>query len=227
MANQTFFPAVSGRNRNIYERIPKKPGVVRTQSTLRLESDALGTQSSVDFNLIKGSGNYTQHETEKRLSITDNFIVTEIGFYILKVTTAGTNRGDTLRTFPNAVQFSGSNEATNLMNLYNGYLGITIDGKQILAGQWDLMRHYRVGSAQKGVLTAASGTGNAWDQSTWDTASYGMFPVTPTITFYGSSNNLITLNLPAAVNMAGTSSTNYAVLLFRGYLDQSASNVVG
>lgn len=216
--------AVAGRSRSIFDSIPKKQGVVRTQSYLRLESAALGTQGTVDFNLLTNQG--TVNTTEKRLAITDNFIITEVGFFIYKVASGSTSQVNTLNTFPNSLVYTGSGEAANLMNLYNGSLFINIDGRTILES-WDLMRHYRVGNAQKTVLTAASGTGNAWDASTWDSASYGYFPVTPQITLFGSSKNVIRLNLPASVAMAGTSSSNYATLVLRGFLDQSASNVVG
>lgn len=219
--------ASSGRSRAIYEHLngkEKKSGVIITPGFLRLESAVLASQSSIDFALLSTQG--VMNETEQRLSITDNFVASEIGFFILKVAAPGVNRGDVLRTNNNATIFSKAGEAAAMMNLYNGKLGITINSKTIIQN-WDLMRHYRVGTAQKGVLTAASGTNNAYDQSQWDTASYGMYPLTPTVELRGSSNNKLTITLPASIDMSGTASVNYAVLYMRGFLKQNASNVVG
>lgn len=221
-------PTSGGRSRSIYENAVRRFGNSKgpvTPAYLRLESAALGTQSSVAFNLLKNEGG-TPNQTEKRLAITDNFLATSIGFYLLKVTTAGTNYGDVLNSWPNSIEYSASNEATNLLNLYNGALQITING-EVELDSWDLMRHYRVPTAQKSVLTAASGTNNAYVESGWDTADYGMYPLTPQILLRGSSKNIIQINCPASAAMAGSSSTNYAVIVFRGFLMQNASNVVG
>jgi hypothetical protein len=225
--------ATAGRNRGLYQllqaKYAKKAGAVITPGYLRLESAALGTQGSVGFSLLNNQNAplATQiNETEVRLALTDKFLVTEVGFYVLKVTTAGTNRGDVLRTWNNSQIFSKSGEAAAMMNMWNGRLAITINSINWFT-TWDLMRHYRVGNAQKGVLTAATGTGNAWDQNTWDQASYGMFPTTPTIEFSGADTTGIQINCPANVDMTGTSSTNYAVIIFRGFLAQNASKVAG
>ena len=164
--------------------------------------------------------------TETRLAPTDNFLATEVGFYIYKTASAGaTGTKIVLNTFPNSLVYTGSGEAANLQSLYNSKLSVKINGTQIVEN-WDLLRHYRVGNAQKSVLTAASGTGNAWDASTWDSASYGFFPLTPQVTFKGQSKNEVSVSLPESIALAGTSSDNIAVLIFRGLLIQNGSVTV-
>lgn len=227
---------VSGRGRSIYETVKSKyekqyanrgglkgSGIVITQSFLRLESATLGTQGSINFAVLvneMANGASSVSATEKRLALTDTFVATEIGIYITKIASGSTIGSTVLNTFPNSLVYSGSGEAANLLNIYNGNLNIRINGETII-DSWDVARHYRVGNAQKTVLTAASGTGNSWDASTWDQPNYGMFPVTPQIEFRGNAKNLVNLNLPLSVNLAGTSSTNVAVVLMRGLLVQN------
>jgi hypothetical protein len=229
-------PAVSGRGRSIYDAVKSdydskfgKGATTITQSFLRLESGVLGTTGSISFavrNNENASGATSVRVTETRLAPTDNFLATEVGFYIYKTASAGaTGTKIALNTFPNSLVYTGSGEAANLQSLYNGKLGVKINGRQIVEN-WDLLRHYRVGNAQKGILTAASGTGNSWDSSTWDAASYGFFPLTPQIEFRGQSKNEVKIDLPESIALAGTSSDNIAVLVFRGLLIQNGSSTV-
>lgn len=221
--------AFGGRDRSIYNAIPtaNRNGVKPVPATLRLESDALGTAGAINFYIKQNDGNFTQHITEKRLNITDTFTCTEIGLFIIKVATAGQTQSAVLRSYVNSIEFSGSGEAAALRGIYNGFLNITIDGVNYLPQSWDMMRHLYVPTAQNAVLTAASGTNNAYVAEGWDSPAKGYYPVTPNITFKGSSNNLISINLPTSLAMAGTGSTNYAVLMMRGFLQQSSTNVVG
>lgn len=224
-------PAVGGRERSIYNTIPTagRNGVKPVPATLRLESDALATQGQIQFFIKQNDGNFTQHITERRLQITDTFTCTEIGLFLLKVTTAGATQSGVLRTYPNSIEFSGGSgaEVAAMRGIYNGFLNITIDGVNYLPQSWDMFRHLYVPTAQNAVLTAASGTNNAYVAEGYDNSQKGFYPVTPNIVFKGSSNNLISINLPTSLAMAGTTSTNYAVLMMRGFLQQSSTNVVG
>ena len=219
------------RGQEIYQRTLGKylgkKGVVITPGYLRLESAALGTQNTIDFGTLTNEnapGATAVNVAEQRLNMTDNFYVSEIGIYIMKVTTAGETHKGIMRTYLNSLIFSGSNEALNLRNLYNGKLLVDVNGDRIIDG-WDVMRHYRVGNAQEDVLTAASGTGNAWEADTWDTASFGMFPCTPGFELQGNAKNKISISCPAALNMAGTSSSNYAIFIARGLKIQNGSKL--
>jgi hypothetical protein len=232
-------PAVAGRGRSIFEAVKgqyagkyapsrqQSNGIVITQSYLRLESAVLSTQGTIDFAVLVNEiapGASTTNATEKRLALTDNFVCTELGIFIAKYASGSTLAASPLDTFPNSLVYSGSGEAANLRNIYNGYLNVQINGDTIL-DSWDVNRHYRVGNAQKSVLTAASGTGNAWDASTFDSASYGFFPVTPQIEFRGNAKNKLRINLPSSVALAGTSSSNVCVLVMRGLLVQNGSAI--
>lgn len=206
----------------------KKAGIVITQGYLRLLSAAMtATQGSFQFGVLKSefaSGANTLDPSEKRLNIVDNFLVTEMRISLVKVATGETVSISTPSMFPNPLVFAKSGEAGNLMQIYNGQLSIEIDGTKILDG-WDINRHYRVGNAQKSVLTAASGTGNSWQASTYDNASYGYYPVTPQIELKGNSKNTISVILPIGGDLTGTSSTNYVLLDLRGLLIQNGSRI--
>lgn len=206
----------------------KKAGIVITQGYLRLQSAALSaTQGSFKFGVLTtefASGASAIDPSERRLNIVDNFLVTEMRVSLLKVASGDSASISTISTFPNSITFAKSGEAANLMAIYNGALAIEIDGTKILDG-WDIMRHYRAGQAQKGVLTAASGTNNAFVANQYDAASYGFFPVTPQIELKGNSKNTLTILPPVSNDMTGTSSSNYVVLELRGLLIQNGSRI--
>lgn len=213
------------RSRLIYNSLPKEQGVISSQSYLRLESAVLGTQSEITFNVLNNEG--TVNETEQRLALTDTFTVTELGIFLMKVTTAGTNRSGVLHTFPNANVFTGSGESANLQNIYNGYFKATVNGVQYIP-KMDMLRFYRVGAAQKTVGTstydATNNTSNKYLESTWDNPNYGFYPLTPQLNLSGAWKNSLAITCPASVAMAGTSSSNYVVLILRGFLNQNAAN---
>lgn len=219
----TSIPAYSGRSRALYEaaagKYGKRGGVVITQSYLSLWSAALSTQGSISFAMgtnQTAAGATSIGAQEKRLSLNDYFLATEIGFFTARQTTKAR-----LDTFPNSLIYSKSGEADNFQSIYNGSMNVKVNGKDILAS-WDMLRHYRVANAQKSVLTAASGTGNAWDASTWDSVNFGFAPLSPAIEFQGQGKNEITVNLPASVDLTPTSGSNYAVIILRGLLIQNA-----
>lgn len=214
------------RSRSIFnEYKAKNPGAIVTQSYLRLEKP-LGTQQTVSFDVLNNVGTSTPNPTERRLAITDNFLVTEMSIFIFKVTTAAVTQTGILDTWPNALTYTGSGEAANLMNLYNGYLNIKINSTTFIESL-DLYRFYRVGTAQQGVQisqqAAAIGTNGAYLADQWDAASWGFYPVTPGIEFSGAKKNEINIITPASTAMGGTSSTNYAVCYVRGLLAQNAA----
>jgi hypothetical protein len=129
-----------------------------------------------------------------------------------------------MNQFPNEYKFTGSGEAKNLMNVYNGFLSCVINGETIL-DSWDVNRHYRVGTSQEGLAASANATVNLYAADNYDSASYGFYPVTPQIELRGNAKNRLRINLPANVSLAGTASTNYAILEVRGLLVQNGSAI--
>jgi len=202
-----------------------KPGIVATQGYLRLAVNLQATAlNAVTFSVLSNQG--TTRATERRLDITDMFTVTHWGLFILKAgtTTAATDAeiaASRLYTYPNAGVFTTAGESANLMNIYNGFLSVTVDRERII-DSYDAYRFYRAGVAQNTVLSAVGGPYNADE---WQGPNYGMAEVSPEITLNGVGDNNITLQLPTSVNLSGTASTNLVFLVARGIRWQNASKL--
>ena len=222
MDNQALIDRI--KNKNLASGV-FKGDPIGTQGYLRLVSNLQATAlNSVTWQVTSNQG--TTRATERRLDITDMFTVTHWGLYIVKAgtTTAATDAelaAARLRSYPNAGIFTTAGEAAALMNVYNGFLSVTIDRVKFI-DSYDCYRFYRAGTAQDTVLSAVGGPYNA---DNWDAASYGMSQVDPEITLNGIGDNQITLNLPTSVNLSGTASTNFAVLIARGIRWQNASKL--
>lgn len=218
-----YAPVMGNSNRAVFDAMraeyaKKGQTPVITASYLRSEV-ILGTTSTVRFPILTQDS--SPNVNERRLNVADAFQVTSLGIFIYKIATGANISSGILNTFPNPLVYTGSGEAANLQGIYNGSLNVTIDRKEIIPAI-DCLNFYNVGIAQQAVLTAASGTGNAYQASQY-TNDFGFYTVTPTFKMSGNLVNEITLNLPESVNLAGTSSTNRVVLITRGFLIQGGA----
>lgn len=207
------------RMRAIYDRVKAlQPSIfgksrLTVPGRLRSEVSIQGTLNSVSFQILENQGQ--QNVTERRLKITDNFVITDYGFYLMK---AGTTVAATqpeiavaqLNTFANALVFTAANEADNLHSIYNGKYKIAVN--QDIFIDDDLMyKFYRVPTAQFGAGTVAN------PNNGWDNMNYGLCPMEPTIGFSGIGKNEVTVNFPSPLDMSGTSSQNFLVFIANGY----------
>lgn len=203
-------------------------GKTITQSYLRLERNIQSTTSTNwGFDILQtDTANGTVGATEKRLNTSDIFVATAMAMFIYKAG-ASTSATDTdrakavLNTFPNALVYTGAGEADNLTTLYNGAIRHAVNRIIYHDYSLDTYRFYRAGQQQRGVIGGTGGT--ATNSSQWDDANYGMIGLDPTITFGGLSQNEIALKTPIAASLAGTLSTNFLVLYYRGFLVQGAA----
>lgn len=123
-------------------------------------------------------------------------------------------------------------ESNNLYSIYNGFISVTID-REVVIDSYDTMRFLRVPMQQQGVTngtTIAPGAAvvgsqaaNMWDS--WESANYGFSEVDPQFTLNGIGDNNISIQLPGALSLAGTSSTNFVFLQLRGIRWQNASKL--
>lgn len=204
-----------------------------TQSYLRLmvNLNTAGSVNSIQFPVL--TTNSAPRATEQRLDITDMFTISNWSLFLVK---AGSSTTATdaevavapLYTWPNPQVFTGSGEAANLMNVYNGNLSVTVDRDRVL-DKYDTYRFYRVATAQKLIAqaagTAGSGESLHFQADGWEGPSYGFSQLDPEITINGVGQNDLILNLPSAVSLAGTSSTNFVVLICRGIKWQNSSKL--
>lgn len=189
-------------------------------SYLRLEA-SLASQEQILFNVLNNQG--TPVSSEQRLNPSDQFFVTHIGFALKKVGSAtpsdAQNAVAKLYTWPNsnAGLFDGANDP-NLWAIYNGFFEISLN-RQTYVPAIDMRSFLRIGQAQEGqVMAAIAGPVEypmAGDE--FNNGLYGYFPV-DYIRLNGYDNLQPQINLPASVTMNNANETNYAVLLFKGYL---------
>jgi hypothetical protein len=191
---------------------------IKTQGYLRFEK-ALGAQNTVDFDILSNLGAPTT--TEKRLNSNDKFVIQKLAIFIYKLPTGAAPSAQNLNSFPNPLVYTKTGEAANLLNLYNGFLSVRVNST-VYIDSLDVMRCYRAGAAQAAVSTAASA--NTVQASQWDMSDYGFLMMEPHITLSGASTNKITITMPAALDMTGTASVNYAVCYCRGILQQNAAS---
>lgn len=204
-------------------------GCTVTQSYLRLERNlqSAGTTTSIKFDVLTTDSTYgTPATIENRLETTDVFVATAVSMFIYKAGSSVTASSDDrtkarLQSSPNPGTFSGSGEADNLMSLYNGNLKLLVNRK-VFFDALDCYRFYRVGDVQAGLITATGGV--TTQQSSQTEANYGFVGLNPTLSIGGMSQNDFTINMPSALSLIGTTSTNFLVLYFRGYQVQGAAN---
>lgn len=220
-------PIPTDPDRSTYNSIQaKNPDVIITPGYLRLEK-SLGTENEISFDVLMNQGAMTVNE--KRLDLSDAFTITHVGFAIYKIASGGAVQTAQLDSFPNPLVYTGASEAANLQALYNGALSIRVDST-VYVDSLDMYRFYRVGQAQElvdlGGGTGANATG-VYQASQWDSEEYVFGRITPTITLSGASKNRLVLTLPDSTDLSGTSSTNYAVLYLRGFLQHNNAKFKG
>lgn len=202
-----------------------KGNEIATQGYLRLAANLqAGSLNSITFQVLSNQG--TVRATERRLDITDMFTITHWGLFLAKAGTSTTATDaeiavSQLYTNPNSLVFTGSAEAANLTSIYNAYMSVTVDRVKII-DSYDTLRFYRVGRAQKAVLSAV---GSPYIADEWQGPNYGMAELSPEITLNGIGDNQITIQLPAPLNLGGTASTNILFLQARGVRWQNASKL--
>jgi hypothetical protein len=124
-------------------------------------------------------------------------------------------------------------ESNNLTSIYNGFMSVTID-REVILDSYDCMRFLRVPGSQQQMAQAAAaiapaiGTigysaGATFDE--WTSGEYGFSAVDPQFTLNGIGDNVLQITLPAALNLGGISSTNFAFLTMRGIRWQNASKL--
>lgn len=198
-------------------------------SYLRLEASLQQTAQIISWNVLQNQQNagLNQTVTEQRLQLNDSFTVLQMGFYVAKIGTSSTwsalSNTDFARmrfnTFPDPKLFTGTNEAANLYNLYNGALNLTIIDKTIIKN-YPMIKFYRVPLAQQ---TYAGYSGGPAQVAGFDSENYGMASMTPNITIEGSQNIQFNLNMPTSLDTSGTGSSNVAILFLYGFLQQNGA----
>lgn len=195
----------------------RKKGFQGSRSQLTSYASINGTVGSITFPILSTQQNNvnTVYGLEKRLNISDSFIVLSCGIFLTSTTkTAGSNpptaveiASTTIRTFPNAATQVFSSKADELENVYNGFLSIKI-GNVNWFPSISMRTFYRVPQTQQSSATTM-------DEYQRD---QGIMKLTPTLTLNGNGNNDFTVTFAnASVDMSAAANTGFNGLLL--YLD--------
>lgn len=201
--------------------------IIITDSYLYLMKSLQGTITTLQFDVLTNQG--TPQVNEVRLSLTDRFCVRDWSIMVMKAgasvaATAAEISVAVPSTYPNPAVFTGSNEAANLQSVYNGNMRIVIDST-VFFQAFPNRNFYRVPVSQLGTTSAAIAGPVQYKIAAdgWDSMNYSYSPVYPTFEFNGIGKNEATLTLPNPTLTSGTSSQNFAVAIFRGYLIQNVN----
>ena len=190
---------------------------VLSQSYLRSEVAMSTSVTSYQIPILVNSQQGNNFVTNNFLALQDAFVVSKIGIFVA-IPASSTTTAFPLYTYPNASAFTTSGASTALYNLYNGKLSVTVNNKQIVPS-WDVYKHLYVPQTQQG----AASTATTIDEN--DATEFGYYPVEPNLVFVGSKNNVITIDLPAAIGTLQASTAPRIVVIFSGLLAQNCTPV--
>lgn len=190
----------------------------------------LGNSGAYTFQVNE---NQNKLVSEIRLRQGDAFIPTHIGLYLSKTADASDAALAAAKkhTYPNTTVFNGSSgaEALALEAIYNSRLQIQVNSVNLTETLYT-QRFKRVGTAQQGLAASSQASTtpatSLYQASEWANDMYGMCTMSQSIAFNGVQNNVINLILPASVSAGGTSSNNYAIIVFKGVQVINGSSAV-
>jgi len=195
----------------------RKKGFQGSRSQLACFAGINGTVGSITFPILSTQQNNanTVYGLEKRLNISDSFIVLSCGIFLTSSPKGATAThptaleiaSTTIHTFPNPTATSFDTKADELENVYNGFLSIKI-GNVNWFPSISMRTFYRVPQTQQSSTTTK-------DEYQRD---QGIMKLTPTLTLNGNGNNDFTVTFAnASVDMAAAANTGFNGLLL--YLD--------
>jgi hypothetical protein len=197
-----------------------------TQSFLRSEVLMSTSQSQLHLPiLVTDAQNGNAFNTERRLQLTDVFIVSSINVQVAKPASSTDAAYETLN-YGDQTVFTTSGVPAAILGAYsNGFLSMIVDNDQLLPA-WDIQQHLRVPWDQSGtnVTTPYSGaTPVKAVVNSWDGSNDGIVPNEPNFILTGNSNIQFSLNLINA--MAAIETTGRWIVRLRGVLAQNCSKV--
>ena len=200
-----------------------KSNVIITPGYLRSEQ-VLGTQNQVNFPILVNEGT-APRSTERRLGISDAFVITDLGIRIGRLTGAApeaTPGPIQLESFVNPAVFTVAGERAALNTFYNGALSVKV-GSITYIEALDLLRFQYVGTAQRGMTLFTASTYGASEQR----GLSDLADIVPTIMFSGQEKNVVQVTLPESAAMGALAPiANVAVFYARGFLCQNAAPMV-
>jgi hypothetical protein len=207
-----------------------KGNVRLTQSSLFLTKPINAAVTTYNFDVLETQTATLQND-EIRLNLNDEFIVTQIGMYL--VGNINGTPGRILFTSP-PYELS-TTQADRLTDFYNGAFKIAINNI-VYMEKWDTYKHQSIGTTQFQSFQLGVATPPAFAENNF--AKNGMYGVEPMITLSGAKKNDLTLQIPAAITAGTFNWTDYSGvaqtinidrvgLLLRGFNAQNGATFQG
>lgn len=194
MVNRVNFSTIINKYNNI-----GKGNVRLTQSTLFLTRPISATSTVYQFDVLE-SQTQTLQADEIRLNLNDEFIISELGFYLQAsiLDSMGTNTGAKI-LLPYAPFEQSSVQASKITNFWNGSFQIAVNNIVYL-DKYDVKKSNFVPRTQFADFNAVTGTPSTIPSVNFDTD--GMSSTEPMLTLSGAKKNNLTLTLPTAISSA-------------------------
>ena len=196
---------------------------ILTQSFLRSEA-AMSTSSST-YNLpiiVTQNQGASQFNTERRLQLTDVFVVSSINVQAAKPASTS-DALFKLYNYGSPTVFTTSNAAASIDGVYaNGFLSMLIDNNQMLPA-WDLDQHFRAPITQANSVVYYTGATALAYVDSRDGSNDGIMQVEPNFVLAGNFNIQFTLN--TIVGMTAVETNSRWVVRLRGILAQNCSKI--
>lgn len=197
-----------------------------TQSYLRSEVLMSTSQSRLHLPvLVTDAQNGNAFNTERRLQLTDVFIVSSINVQVAKPASSTDAAFDTFN-WGDPVTFATAGVAAAIKGVYNnGFLSMIVDNDQMLPA-WDLQWHYRAPATQTNTnptLAYAGATAAQSASNSVDGSEDGIITNEPNFILTGNSNIDFSLNTINA--MAAVETTGRWIVRLRGILAQNCSKI--
>lgn len=187
---------------------------VLSQGYLRTEQTLVTGKTVYTFPILQNdSSQGTINPTEQRLALQDGFYCSSLGIFL-----SATGSSSVLQTYPDSNIFTGAGDSAALGTIYNSWMSITINNRQILP-YYDLSRHYFAPQTQ---TASPAATGKTLTNQN-NLSSDGFYPIEPGIVLIGSKNNQVQVTLPAGMTL--TTQTYKLVIVFRGHNGQNITPV--
>jgi len=194
-----------------YANVGRKP--VTTASDLKLVLPLQSNKTSYTFPVLVGddTNNYPESILLNRA---DAFTVTEMGLFI-GLKSSNSDTAYDIFSYPNQNEFGV--DADTLKTLFNAAtIDITINNVQYLQN-FSCSRFRTVGQTQQIAPVGGTPLTDQFD------ATFGYYPIIPTLQLSGTAKVNVTLNLPSALTLSGANIV--AMINFRGFLSLGASNL--
>tara|TARA_R110002126_G_scaffold261996_1_gene404851 strand:- start:7992 stop:8666 length:675 start_codon:yes stop_codon:yes gene_type:complete len=207
-----------------------KGNVRLTQSSLFLTKPINPAVTTYNFDVLETQTATLQND-EIRLNLNDEFIITQIGMYLV-----GNVNGTPGRILFTSPPFElNTTQADRLTDFYNGAFKIAINNI-VYMEKWDTYKHQSIGTTQFQSFQAGVSVAPTFAENNF--AKSGMYGVEPMITLSGAKKNDLTLQIPAAITagvfawtdysgMAQTLNIDRVGLLLRGFNAQNGATFQG